>query len=102
MGESMNPDQSTLSTYESWLAAYNRAYQSPRDTGSIVCPSCGARSLRLVFVVDEPEATISVVAFWCDSCVRGLMPNRAQVPAGGCRAFRGEEDIPDYRLVIPA
>lgn len=68
--------------HERWMDAYQSAYADPGGVGGLGCPSCGARALRLIFVVRPPDEERGVFTFWCDSCLTGLMPGPAPVPEG--------------------
>ena len=85
--------------HDLWTEALEAATRDPLGVGSIPCPGCGARSLRIAFVVDRPEDTSGVVAFWCDSCLYGLVPHRGPAPADEPRIVRGTTGVPDYSLV---
>ncbi|MGW7671505.1 hypothetical protein ACWGJX_30930 [Streptomyces sp. NPDC054775] len=89
-----------MSEFSVWLDEYQRIYQRPRSIGSRPCPHCLARALRLVFVVPSPEAESGTAAFWCGSCLRGLIPLRAPVPADAERSVEGTEAVPNYTLVV--
>jgi hypothetical protein len=95
--------------YEEWIRIYEAAYSNVAQITELRCPNCGFRSLRLVFVLDEgDDRSAAAVArgrqatavFWCDTCLRGLMPNTAFVPDGAETVPRGAEVIPNYRLVV--
>jgi hypothetical protein len=88
------------SEYAAWVAAYEQAWHSPSAVSEMVCPSCGEKSLRLVFVVEDLAAESGTAIFWCDSCRRGLLPVRAPIPAGAEKVLRGQEKVPNYALVI--
>lgn len=85
--------------YDAWIAEYQGAWDDPSSVPDRTCPTCGSRSLRLVFVVDSDDSFQGMAAFWCDACLTGLMPLRAPVPDQGTRAVRGAERIPNYRLI---
>jgi hypothetical protein len=79
---------------------YQWAYTHAAFVNGQACPNCGLKSLRLIFVVDEPIAQSGTAAFWCDSCLHGIGPLRAPVAVDGERVLRGTEVIPNYTLVI--
>jgi hypothetical protein len=85
--------------HERWLDTYEQAYADPPSVSTMSCPSCGSRSLALTFVVEQRGAFRGMSAFWCSSCLRGLLPNTTTVPEGGLAAVRGSEQIPDYGLI---
>lgn len=89
-----------MSEFSVWLDEYQRACQSPRSIGSRPCPHCLARALRLVFVVPSPGAESGTAAFWCASCLSGLIPLSAPVPDDAERSVEGTEAVPDYTLVV--
>jgi len=88
------------SPYTEWLDAYELAVAHASDFGAQPCPNCGSMSLRLVFIVDDFSAESGTAVFWCDHCLRGLIPMRGPVPISGERVLRGTEHVPDYVLVI--
>jgi hypothetical protein len=96
----VNAEQQNAGSHNDWLSAFDRAYRHVEDLDQIPCPHCGRYSLRLVFVVDDLESVDATAALWCDSCLRGLMPERASVPGGAVRMVRGTEKTPNYRLVL--
>jgi hypothetical protein len=87
-------------SYGDWISDYERACDSPHAIGEIACRNCGSRALRLIFVVDNMDAENGTAAFWCDACLRGLIPLRAPIPEGGTTVLRGRESIPNYDLII--
>ena len=86
--------------YSTWMDGYQWAYDHAASVGDMNCPSCGSKSLHLVFVVDEPDAESGTAVFWCDSCMQGLPPLRAPVAEDGERILRGTEVVPNYTLVV--
>lgn len=88
------------SLFSRWVSEYECAHRNPPDLRTQSCPSCGSGPLRLVFVVDQLDSASGTAAFWCECCLRGLIPLSAPVPADGKRVERGSECIPDYTLVI--
>jgi hypothetical protein len=86
--------------YQEWIARYQEAWRSPSSVSYMSCPSCGERSLRLIFVVELADAESGTAIFWCESCLRGLMPMRAPLPDGGHRTLKGFEVVPNYSLII--
>ncbi|MCL1869026.1 MAG: hypothetical protein FWF90_01270 [Promicromonosporaceae bacterium] len=88
--------------HDLWTEALEAATRDPLGVGSIPCPDCGARSLRIAFVVDRPEDTSAVVAFWCDSCLYGMVPQRVRLPEDVVPVGRADgSGIPYYSLVSP-
>ena len=85
--------------YEAWLDAYEMAWQNPAAVPTMTCPSCGGNALHLIFVVDDLNDDSGTAVFWCDSCLRGLGPNQAPIPAGGTKVLRGREKVPNYRTI---
>lgn len=86
--------------FANWVDEYEWAYQHPDTVPARNCPSCGVQKLQLVFVVDEMDSESGRAVFWCDSCLRGLAPNRALLPPSGNRVLKGKERIPNFRLVM--
>lgn len=90
-----------MASYEQWLEAFQRAYRAPDRTSELACPNCGARELRLRFVIYGDRQDQANAAFWCGSCLEGLPPGPSEVPVG-CAGIRGEDaGVPDYRLAQP-
>lgn len=83
-----------------WTAAYERARDAPDRIGDIACPTCGAHTLNLVFVLFRPSARAGQGAFWCGTCQWGLAGLRAPLPPGVRTTLAGQEDFPDFRLVV--
>lgn len=90
---------SMRSELSSWVHEYEQAYVHPDVVPSRSCPSCGMKELRLIFVVDSMGAESGVAVFWCNSCLSGLVPNRAALPPLGSKVLKGVEEIPNFRLV---
>jgi hypothetical protein len=86
--------------FGAWVAAYEEAWRAPSAVPSQVCPSSGGTTLHLIFVVDDLDAVAGTAVFWCDACLRGLMPARAPIPIGATKVLRGLEEVPNYKLVI--
>lgn len=86
--------------YEAWINRYEEAWHSPSSVPTMSCPSCGEKSLRLIFRIETADAEWGTAIFWCESCLHGLPPLRAPLPDGGERVLRGFEVVPNYRLVI--
>ena len=88
------------SQFADWLNAYQEAYLHATALEGELCPNCGARSLKLLFIVENARAADGTAVFWCDSCLLGLTPLRAFIAEGGKRILRGSEVIPNYTLVV--
>jgi DNA-directed RNA polymerase subunit RPC12/RpoP len=84
---------------DDWYRAYRMVYEDASRGRTVACPHCGARSLRLLFVVRNQDDEDGTAAFWCDACLHGLMPTRAPVPPTGERYVKGTESVPDYSLI---
>lgn len=84
---------------EAWRQAYEEVYRDASHADAVPCPNCGARALRLLFVVRNDDDEDGTAVFWCDACRYGLLPVRAPVPAAGERRRKGTESVPDYLLV---
>jgi hypothetical protein len=82
----------------SWFDAYERVCAG-RSISTVPCPTCGARTLRLVFLVDGEASSRATFVFWCDSCLTGLLPAPAAIPTGFAPTLRGTEEIPDFRVL---
>jgi len=88
------------SEFDAWAAAYEEAWRDPSAVPSQVCPSSGGKTLHLIFVVDDLDAESGTAIFWCDACLRGLMPTRAPIAIGATKVLRGRQEVPNYSLVI--
>ncbi len=90
-----------MATYDEWLDAFSKVHDAMPD---VACPSCGHRSLRLVFTGD-PERMIGYAHFWCEHCLEGIGISRTEIPHGAVvqdiRLPRADRlpRIPDFRLV---
>lgn len=90
-----------MASYERWLEAFQGAYRAPDRIAGLACPNCGARELRLRFVIYGDREDRANAVFWCGSCLEGMPPGPSEIPAG-CAAVRHEDaGIPDYRVVPP-
>ncbi|MFB7337438.1 hypothetical protein ACFC00_38385 [Streptomyces adustus] len=87
-------------TFASWFDTYERVFRDPDSLAETACPNCGARTLRMIFIVRSHEAENGTAVFWCDSCRNGLQPLNAPVARGGERKIRGTETVPDYSFVL--
>lgn len=88
-------------SYEQWLDSYEAAYLFPTQVAEQRCPNCGATTLRLVFVVDDDDADAEGrPAYWCDTCLHGLLLSRITVPPAGTRV-PSTYDVPNYTIVPP-
>jgi hypothetical protein len=87
------------SEYDRWLDAFDFAYRNARSFRDGVCPHCGNPALRLVFVVKEAGDKRATAVFWCDHCLRGLLPLTTLVPDGAETVVQGNETIPNYTIV---
>jgi hypothetical protein len=92
----------TKADFAQWLDAYEHLYETPSDLPVTPCPHCGVvGQLRLLFVLRDEGDETAQADFWCDACLVGMMPLRAPLPTDGEIVRRGQEDVPDYRLVVP-
>jgi hypothetical protein len=89
-----------VASYEQWEDAFQRAYGAPGLVGEQLCPNCGVRALRLLFVVEREGDRDGRAVFWCGNCRYGLPPNRSLVPPGG-RVVTDDPEVPNYRIVPP-
>lgn len=85
--------------YDRWSVAFDLAYGHVGSARSAACPSCNRPGLRLVFIVRSVGSQRGTAVFWCDHCLRGLIPLRALVPDGAETVLRGTETIPNYTIV---
>jgi hypothetical protein len=79
--------------------AFELAYRNAGSTRTEPCPGCGEPELRLRFLVTSAGAVRGTAVFWCDYCLRGLIPLRTLVPDGVETVLRGTETIPNYTIV---
>ncbi|GAA1559262.1 hypothetical protein GCM10009741_75350 [Kribbella lupini] len=86
--------------YDRWLDAYEAAYRDQGALQRLACPTCGEVALQLVFVIDAYGDGRATSAFWCKKCLWGIAPNSTSVPSSATAVLRGEEEVPDYRLVL--
>jgi len=87
--------------FSQWLDTYEYLYEDPSKLPDTPCPDCGVRGkLRLIFVTGGSDPDTVLAEFWCDACLVGLIPLRAPLPPHGELVKRGEEVVPDYRLVV--
>ena len=88
-------------SYDEWLNAFQLAYRAPERVAELACPNCGARELRLLFILQGGRGNEADAVFWCGSCLEGMPPGPSEVPAG-CRPVRLEDaGVPNYRVVPP-
>jgi hypothetical protein len=92
-------NDSGASEYDRWLDAFDSAHRNARSFRDGVCPHCANPALRLVFLVNEAGDKRATAVFWCDYCLRGLIPLRTLVPDGAETTVRGNETIPNYTIV---
>jgi hypothetical protein len=90
------------SEFSRWLNTYEDLYENPSDLLITPCPNCGVvGQLNLIFVVRGNDAETGLATFWCDACLVGLIPLRAPLPPDADIVTRGQEKVPNYRLVVP-
>jgi hypothetical protein len=92
-------DDAGASEFARWLDAFDFAYRNAASFRGGKCPHCGHHDLRLVFLVKEAGSVRGTAVFWCDHCLRGLIPQRTLVPRGVETVLRGTETIPNYTIV---
>lgn len=86
--------------FNRWAEAFDRTWNDPDSIDGLWCPTCSTPALNLVYVVDELEASHGMFAFWCGACLTGFPPGVGPVAGGARRIRRGEESVPNYRLVV--
>jgi hypothetical protein len=86
---------------ERWLDVFDRAYREPGQISALACPNCGARELRLRFVLYGSRGIGAYAVFWCGSCLQGLPPGPSKVPAAWTPVRREDAGVPDYQVVPP-
>jgi len=77
-----------MASYEEWLDAFQQAYRAPDRVSELACPNCGARELRLRFVLYGNRGHEANAVFWCDSCLEECLrvPAKFLLPARQCGA----------------
>ena len=93
-------DDRTKSEYTRWLGAFEMAYENAKSFRNGSCPHCGWPELRLLFLVDREGSHRGTAVFWCDHCLRGLIPLASVIPDGAQTVLRGTEKIPNYSIVV--
>ena len=90
-----------MASYEQWLDVFQQAYCAPDRVSELACPNCGARELRLRFVLYGNQGHEASAVFWCDSCLEGMPPGPSEVPAACTPVRREDAHVPNYRIVPP-
>jgi hypothetical protein len=101
VGRTMSQFAGSPDVYEAWLDRYESAYSGRSEIGTLQCPSCGHLSLTLAFIFPDPDLMSATSVFWCSSCHRGLMPNRAPLPPAHRRRVVDPDAVPDFEVVVP-
>lgn len=86
-----------------WYRAFDRVHRRVKRLPMTRCPSCGERSLNLVYRLTPPhgpESGVALFAFWCGSCLRGVPPAFVPIPTGATVVSDGDTRIPNYRSVV--
>jgi hypothetical protein len=52
-----------------------------------------------LFLIDRVGDYRGTAVFWCDHCLRGLIPLASVIPDGAQTVLRGTEKIPNYAIV---
>ena len=86
-------------TYQQWMDAYQRAYVEPGAVPTMACPHCGEHRLHLEFLVNRVGDERGTAVFWCDACLRGLIPLPAPVPSAAVVTLRDVARVPNYTIV---
>jgi hypothetical protein len=76
------------------------AYENAKSFQNGACPHCGWPELRLLFLVDRVGSSRGTAVFWCDHCLRGLIPLASVIPDGARTVQRGTEKVPNYAIVM--
>ena len=90
-----------MASYEQWLDVFQKAYSAPDQVLDLVCPNCGAKDLRLRFVILGGDGARSDAVFWCGSCLEGMLPGPSEVPATCTPVRREDANVPNYRFEPP-
>jgi hypothetical protein len=96
--------------FDDWVDTFDTVYATPDSLGSQQCPNCSQKTLRLVLVLHPKSGDRATAAFWCDSCLTGIILGRTRVREGlrviavdeSGSAPPNEPKIPNYRLVPPS
>jgi hypothetical protein len=85
--------------FQLWCETFDRAWKDPHLLDELECPSCGSGGLNLLYILDDLGAPNGMFAFWCGACLTGFPPGIGPVPDGAQRIRRGDERVPNYRLI---
>jgi hypothetical protein len=88
-------------SYESWMDAFQQAYESPERVPDLACPNCGYRQLHLKFVIYGKDESEGHGSFWCANCLQGLALGPCRVPSVADRVPLEAAEIPRYKIVPP-
>jgi hypothetical protein len=88
-------------SYDTWVDAYQVAFLNPLDVSVLHCPNCDNDHLHLIFVVRSEHAERGSAAFWCGTCLKGIVLSPCPVPQDGHREFTDSADIPNFDVVAP-
>jgi hypothetical protein len=94
-----NSDDTGPAEHDRWLAAFGLAYENAKSFRGGECPHCGWPDLRLLFLVERDGSDRGTAVFWCDHCLRGLIPLASLIPDGARTVLRGTETVPNYAIV---
>ncbi|MFJ5924345.1 hypothetical protein ACIQF6_17275 [Kitasatospora sp. NPDC092948] len=90
-------------TWDDWQDAFERSYDRLPEAPVEICPSCGLGKVSLAYMVKNGSSAGSVFV-WCDSCLKGIVISRAEVPEGVTPLEFGSPEsglIPNFSVVPP-
>ena len=91
--------------FHDWLSMLAKLVENDDLTKSAICPECGERSIKFVYVGDR-KSSIGYLPAWCESCNKGIIISRVGIPQG-VRMIDFEDseniakEIPNFILVAP-
>jgi hypothetical protein len=93
--------------WDEWIVAFERVHADPAIIGRVECPTCGARTLRIVYTADADDR-VGYASFWCDTSMDGIFTSRIEVPSGvpiipfGLPPEERARCVPNYAIIPPA
>lgn len=91
--------------FHDWLRMSAKLVTNDDSTRSAICPECGERSIKFVYVGDR-KSSVGYLPVWCESCNKGIQISRVGIPQG-VRMIDGKDlesikkEIPNFIHVAP-
>ncbi|MBD5088435.1 MAG: hypothetical protein HDT30_06425 [Clostridiales bacterium] len=88
-----------------WLSMLAKLENNDDSTRNAICPECGERSIKFVYVGDR-KSSIGYLPAWCESWNKGIIISRVEIPQG-VRMIDGKDlenikkEIPNFIHVAP-